>query len=147
MIVAALILASVSLLATALLFVQAAARTDTAIRAYAEHRAQVVNDQSRERAIDVCNRSNAPRAYLRLRAREFVKTDALTQSYTTRISPWVLSILNCEQTVAAHGLPIPLSHAVQAAYLRMFANGIVANVVDGRIAGGRTFAQYFRSTP
>jgi hypothetical protein len=74
---------------------------------------------------------------------EFVRTDKLKSSYTTQVSPVVLAILNCERTVGAHGRPIPLDVAVQAAYLHLFLHRRVARIVAGRIVGSWPFATYF----
>lgn len=139
----ALLVAAGSLFVSALLFVNSSAHTDAAIRAYSRRKADVVDQRSRARAIAVCERGNVTRAYLLLRAQEFVKTDTAGPSYTTKVSPVVLSILDCGLTERNAGLSVPLAKSVQARYLWLFARQRVGLVQHGRIVGSLPFAVYF----
>jgi len=100
------------------------------------------NRDSIKRSIHTCRRGNPGRAYLRLRADEFIKTSFKRPSYTTKVSPEVWQILDCKDTVAQHR-SIPLRPDLQQQYLRDFRKGFVDKTRGQAIVGRTPMAVYY----
>jgi len=100
--------------------------------------------ENRERAKDLaalaerisfasCERGNDLRGYLRIRAMEFVKTDTLDESFTTKISPMALQIVSCD--LVARGKDGTLTRAQDEKYLRVWKTGQRPLVKNGQVVG------------
>lgn len=110
---------------------------------YTNRLAAANNEASSQRSVNSCRRSNPARAYLLLRAGEFTKTSFRKPSYTTKISPQVLAILNCAATVRNDGVPVELPKTVQDRYLELFSKRLVPTTRENKIIGVVPFKVYF----